>query len=168
MNVILCGMMGAGKTVVGQRLAQRLGRRWIDTDACIVEKYGEIAAIFKRFGEEYFRGLETEIVAELVQKDGLVISVGGGLALREENVSLLKKNGKIVYLQASAEILTERLGTGNSRPLLQTGELLTTVEELLKKRASIYARAADFTVDTDGKTIENVAFEIEAFLERNK
>ena len=77
MNVILCGMMGVGKTAVGQRLAQKLGRRWVDTDVLIEEKYGEIAAIFERFGEEYFRGLETEIVAKLVQEDGLVISVPG-------------------------------------------------------------------------------------------
>ena len=170
MNVILCGMMGVGKTAVGERLAQKLGRRWIDTDILIEEKYGGIAEIFERFGEEYFRSLETEIVAGLVQEDGLVISVGGGLVVKEENVALLKRNGKMVYLQASTETLTERLAVGNSRPLLQTGEgtLFSRVETLLKKRAPIYARAADFTVDTNGKNIESVALEIEAFLMQNK
>ena len=170
MNVILCGMMGVGKTAVGERLAQRLERRWVDTDVLIEERYGEIATIFEEFGEEYFRGLETEIVKELVQEDRLVISVGGGLVVKEENVALLKRNGKMVYLQASAETLAERLAVENSRPLLQTGEgtLFSKVEELLKKRALIYERVADFTVDTNGKNIENASLEIEAFLMRNK
>lgn len=168
MNVILCGMMGVGKTSVGQILAQKLGRRWVDTDGLIVERYGEIAAIFERFGEGHFRDLETEIIKELVQEDGLVISVGGGLVLKEENVALLKQNGKIVYLRASAETLAERLAVGNNRPLLNTGELLPKVQGLLEERAPIYARAADFTVDTEGKTIENVALEIGAFLMGNK
>ena len=93
MNIVLCGMMGAGKTAVGSRLGEMLGCRWVDTDALIVEKHGEIATIFERFGEEYFRGLETETVKTLVQEDGLVVSVGGGLVLKEENLSLLKENG---------------------------------------------------------------------------
>ena len=162
MNVILCGMMGAGKTVVGQRLAQRLGRRWIDTDACIVEKYGEIAAIFKRFGEEYFRGLEMEIVAELVQKDGLVISVGGGLVLREKNVAMLKETGKLVYLRTTADTLVQRLERDTERPLLHGGEetLRARIERILGERAKIYEKSADFTVDTDGKSAQEIADEI--------
>ena len=95
MNVVLCGMMGVGKTTIGAYLAQALGLCQVDTDDLIVKKYGDISTIFERRGEEYFRAIETEIVRELVQEDGLVISVGGGLVLKEENVSLLKKNGKI-------------------------------------------------------------------------
>ena len=170
MNIILCGMMGAGKTTVGLRLALSLDRRWVDTDSLIEDEYGDISTIFQSYGEEYFRGLETKVVEELVQEDGLVISVGGGLVVKEENVALLKRNGKMVYLQANTETLTERLAVENSRPLLQTGEgtLFSKVETLLKKRAPIYARAADFTVDTNGKNIESVALEIEAFLMQNK
>ena len=98
MNLILCGMMGAGKTTVGIKIAETVGLRWYDTDDVIVENHGKISDIFKRYGEEYFRKLETETVAKLSKKDGLVISVGGGLVLKEENVELLKRNGKIVYL----------------------------------------------------------------------
>ena len=104
MNIVLCGMMGAGKTAVGSRLGEMLGCRWVDTDALIVEKHGEIATIFERLGEEYFRGLETETVKTLVQEDGLVVSVGGGLVLKEENLSLLKGNGVIVAASVTTSI----------------------------------------------------------------
>ena len=162
MNIVLCGMMGVGKTTVGKWLARSLGLRWVDTDECIVEKHGEISTIFERFGEEYFRALETEIVKELVQEDGLVLSVGGGLVLKEENVSLLKCNGKIVYLRASVETLTERLTADTTRPLLKTdGESLSErIEKILTARAPIYEGVADFTVDVDGKTSEETVDEI--------
>ena len=85
MNLILCGMMGAGKTTIGIKIAEITGRRWYDTDELIVDKYGKIADIFEYYGEPHFRKLETEIVKELAQKDGLVISTGGGLVLKKEN-----------------------------------------------------------------------------------
>ena len=159
MNVVLCGMMGVGKTTVGKCLAQALGLRWVDTDERIVEKHGEISTIFEQFGEEYFRALETGIVKELVQEDGLVISVGGGLVLKEENVSLLKRNGKILYLRASVETLVGRLTADTTRPLLKTDEesLTERIEKLLTARAPIYEGVADFTVDVDGKTPEEIS-----------
>ena len=159
MNVVLCGMMGVGKTTVGKCLAQARGLRWVDTDERIVEKHGEISTIFEQFGEEYFRALETGIVKELVQEDGLVISVGGGLVLKEENVSLLKRNGKILYLRASVETLVGRLTADTTRPLLKTDEesLTERIEKLLTARAPIYEGVADFTVDVDGKTPEEIS-----------
>ena len=162
MNIVLCGMMGVGKTTVGKHLAGANGLRWVDTDELIVERYGEISAIFERFGEEYFRALETEIVKELVQEDGLVISVGGGLVLKEENVFLLKRNGKIVYLRASVETLVGRLTADTTRPLLKTsGESLAErIEGILTVRAPIYEGVADFTVDAEGKSPEEIAQEI--------
>ena len=159
-------MMGVGKTTVGRCLAQSLDLRWMDTDEYIVEKYGEISGIFERFGEEYFRGLETEIVKELVQEDGLVISVGGGLVLKEENINLLKQNGKIIYLRARVETLAERLTADGTRPLLKTdGESLTEkIEKILTARAPIYEGVADFTVDVDGKDPEGIVGEIIAIM----
>lgn len=170
MNVILCGMMGAGKTTVGRCLAQSLGLRWVDTDNLILEKYGEISSIFERFGEEYFRTLETEIVEELVQEDGLVISVGGGLVLKAENVSLLTSNGKIVYLRASVKTLVKRLTADATRPLLKTdGENLTEkIEKILQQRAPIYGALADFTIDVDGKTPEEIVGEIMMKLDKTQ
>ena len=166
MNIVLCGMMGAGKTAVGSRLGEMLGCRWVDTDALIVEKHGEIATIFERFGEKYFRGLETETVKTLVQEDGLVVSVGGGLVLKEENLSLLKENGVIVYLRATVETLAERLQGDKKRPLLQGESLTEKLTEMLKTRAPIYEAVADLTVSVEGKSPEEIAQEIVAQLKK--
>ena len=160
MNVILCGMMGVGKTAVGERLAQKLGRRWIDTDILIEEKYGGIAEIFERFGEEYFRGLETQTARMIGAKDGLIVSVGGGFVLKESNVTELKGNGKFVYLRATIETLETRLQADETRPLLKGGTLLEKIKTLMERRAEIYENCADFTVDVDGKTPIQVAEEI--------
>ena len=169
MNLILCGMMGAGKTSVGIRLAERAGRRWVDTDTLIEEKYGAISEIFHRFGEEYFRQVETKTACDLMGLDNLVISVGGGLVLWKENVSLLKENGKIVYLRASVQTLEERLASDAARPLLKTDKPLSTrLQELLELRAPIYEAVADFTIDTDGKTVEEIVDEILSIMDENK
>lgn len=170
MNLILCGMMGAGKTTVGIKIAETVGLRWYDIDDVIVENHGKISDIFKRYGEEYFRKLETETVAKLSQKDGLVISVGGGLVLKEENVELLKRNGRIVYLRAGLETLERRLSTDSTRPLLQTdGETLRErLTRLLKERAPIYERVADYIVDVDGKTPEKIAAEAVVLIKDEK
>ena len=109
MNLILCGMMGAGKTTVGIKIAEKLGRRWYDTDEVITQQYGKISDIFEDKGEEYFRGLETQTVKSLSAETDLVISVGGGLVLRAENVELLKQNGKIFFLRAKKQTLLARL-----------------------------------------------------------
>lgn len=169
MNLILCGMMGVGKTSVGIRLAERTGRRWVDTDAVIEEKYGAISEIFHRFGEEYFRQVETKTACDLMGLDNLVISVGGGFVLREENVSLLKNNGRLIYLRASVQTLEERLASDAARPLLKTDKPLSTrLQELLELRAPIYEAVADFTIDTDGKTVEEIVDEIWSIIGGNK
>ena len=97
MNIVLCGMMGSGKTTIGIKIAELTGRRWSDTDGVIADKHGKISDIFEYYGEAHFRKLETEIVKELVKQDGLVISTGGGLVLKKENNALLQENGKIVF-----------------------------------------------------------------------
>lgn len=161
MNLILCGMMGSGKTTVGIKIAEITGRRWYDTDELIVSKYGKISDIFEYYGEAHFRALETETVKELAQKDTLVISTGGGVVLKNENCEVLQANGKIVYLRASVETLANRLKTDDSRPLLQTTESISSrLEGLMEQRAPIYERVADCIVDVDGKSPEQIAMEI--------
>ena len=161
MNWVLCGMMGCGKSTVGARLAQKVNRVFVDTDALIVKRYGKISDIFERYGEAYFRDLETELVKELYQKEGQVLSLGGGLVLREENVRLLKKQGKIVFLRAEKRTLVERLQADKDRPLLQNAQSLSSrVDELLISRAPIYERVSDMTVDVDGKSPEQIVDEI--------
>jgi shikimate kinase len=169
MNVILCGMMGAGKTTIGIKIAERTGRRWYDTDGVIVDKYGKISDIFEYYGETHFRRLETEIVRDLAMKDELVISTGGGLVLKNENNELLKKNGKIVFLRASLETLAKRLRVDGTRPLLQTSteNIRDRLARLMKERAPIYEHVADYIVDVDGKTPEQIAVEIVEMIKTN-
>ena len=162
MNLILCGMMGAGKTTIGIKIAELTGRRWYDTDGLIVDKHGKISDIFEYYGEAHFRKLETEIVKELVKKDGLVISTGGGLVLKSENNALLQENGKIVFLRATLETLAQRLKVDGERPLLQTSteSIRDRLERLMQERAPVYEHVADYIVDVDGKTPEEIAKEI--------
>ena len=162
MNLILCGMMGAGKTTIGIKIAEISGRRWYDTDGLITDKYGKISDIFEYYGEAHFRKLETEIVKELVKQDGLVISTGGGLVLKKENNALLQENGKIVFLRATLDTLSKRLKVDGTRPLLQTSteSIRDRLAKLMKERMPIYEHVADFVVDVDEKTPETIAEEI--------
>lgn len=161
MNIILCGMMGAGKTTVGIKVAEITDKRWYDTDGIITDRHGKISDIFEFYGEEHFRKIETEIVRELAEKDHLVISTGGGLVLKSENNELLQKNGKIVFLRASLATLADRLKMDGERPLLATNNTLENrLRDLLAVRTPVYENAADYIVDVDGKTPEEIADEI--------
>ncbi len=161
MNIVLCGMMGVGKSSVGIRIAELTGRRWYDTDIVITDRHGRISDIFEYYGETHFRALETEVVRELADQDGLVISTGGGLVLKPENNELLKRNGKIFFMRADFETLLARVKADDARPLLKNmGRTAEKLGELLAQRTPVYAAVADFIVDTDGKTVDEVAREI--------
>ena len=160
MNVVLCGMMGSGKTTVGKELAKALACPCVDTDECIVNRYGDISEIFQSKGEGYFRVLERELVGELAQQDNLVISTGGGLVVNKANVTLLKEKGMLVYLRAKKQTLLSRLQDGEGRPLLEGKGLEEKLTKLLNERESVYEDAADEVVDVDGKTPEEIATEI--------
>ena len=161
MNIVLCGMMGAGKTTVGIRLADMTGVRWYDTDDLISDRHGRIADIFEFYGEERFRQYETEVVHEVAKQEGCVISTGGGCVLRPENSAAFKEHGgRIVFLKVDIEVLFARTGhTGEDRPLLKN-TTFEKMKELLDYRTPIYESCADYTVDTNGKTVEEVAAEI--------
>ena len=161
MNIVLCGMMGVGKSSVGVRIAEMTGRMWYDTDVVITDRHGRISDIFEYYGEAHFRSLETEIVRELSGRDGLVISTGGGLVLKPENSELLKQNGKIFFMRASFETLLKRVRADETRPLLKnTGKTAEALGNLLAQRTPVYEHVADYIVDTDGKSINEVAEEI--------
>jgi shikimate kinase len=161
MNLILCGMMGSGKSTIGKLLAEALSWEWLDTDELIVSRYGKITDIFAQKGEGYFRDLETKTVQELAKKDRLVISTGGGLVLKKENVSLLKENGRLIYLRAKRQTLALRLYADKDRPLLQTAETLDEkLERLLKERSKIYEAVSDEIIDVDEKSPEQIVQEI--------
>ena len=167
MNVVLCGMMGAGKSTIGIKIAELTGRRWYDTDCVISDRHGKISDIFEYYGEAHFRKLETEVVKELSGLDELVISTGGGLVLKSENNALLQKNGKIIFLRASLETLNKRLVVDGTRPLLQasTESISDRLSKLLKERAPVYEHVADYIVEVDEKTPLQIAQEIVALVQ---
>ena len=157
MNIVLCGMMGAGKTSVGIKLSDLTGMRWYDTDQMIVDKYGKIADIFEYYGEAHFRSLETETVKQVASQSDCVVSTGGGCLLRPESACGFKQSGKIVYLRTSAQTIFDRVGhTGADRPLLK-GAAFEKINDLLAARTPVYEGCADYVIDTDELTIEQIA-----------
>ncbi len=161
-NVILIGFMGSGKSTIGVRLSYKMKMPFIDTDKYIENKLKRtISEIFAESGEGFFRNLETDVLKELLQdKAKYIISVGGGLPVREENRKLLKELGTVIYLKASADELYERLKGDTERPLLQCENPKQKIEDLLNSREAFYADAAHMIVEEDGKDIDTVIEEI--------
>ncbi len=147
-SIILCGFMGAGKTVVGRELAKLMGFRFLDTDEMIEKKQGiAIKAIFAARGEEYFRELEHEVCREIASVKNCVVSTGGGALTYQRNVDAIKSGGaKVVFLDASFDVICERIGDSSSRPLFQDRE---QAKALYDERKAKYEAAADYTVDGD-------------------
>jgi len=158
MNIVLIGMMGCGKSVVGKNLSENLSYNFIDTDNLIENKYGKISEIFSNKGEKYFRKLETKIIKSISKTDKTIISTGGGIVLNEKNILYLKRNATIFYLKAKPETLFMRT-KGSERPLLQTGGL-EKINEILEKRTSLYEKYSNFTITTDDRKILEIVEEI--------
>ena len=166
MNVVLCGMMGVGKSTVGIKVAELMKRLWLDTDTAIADRYGSINDIFEYYGEAHFRSLESQLTQELAEKDNLVISTGGGLVLKWENAELLKKKGKIFFLKASVETLLARVQGDDTRPLLKNVNAKEKLEQLMIERTPRYEHVADYKIETDAKSADEVAREIVALMEQ--
>ena len=148
-NIVLTGFMGTGKTAVGRELARRLGMRLIELDTEIEKAEGmTINEIFSRHGEPYFRDRETEMVKRFAKQDNLVISTGGGVVLREENMKALREKGVIVCLTASPETILRRISTSDERPLLKVDDPLKKIKDLLEYRRPYYEKA-DIVIETD-------------------
>lgn len=163
-NVILIGFMGCGKTTVGLRLSYRLRQSVIDTDKEIEkEEKRTISDIFATDGEAYFRAAETACLQKLIRSvSNQIISVGGGLPLREENRKLLHKLGQVFYLRAEPETIYERLKHDTTRPLLQCSDPKEKIRTLMGERDGHYRNAADVVIQVDGKSFEQIINEIEA------
>lgn len=161
-NVILIGFMGCGKTTIGYKLSYRLRKAVIDTDKEIEkEEKRSISDIFAAEGEEYFREQETAYLRRLTDTvNNQIISVGGGLPMREINRELLHQLGQVVYLRASAETIYQRVKNDTTRPLLQGNNPQQRIKNLLSERQPNYESAADIIVDVDGKDFEQIVGEI--------
>ena len=160
-NIFLVGLMGAGKSTIGKQLARELGKQFRDSDSEIEKRTGvNIDVIFDIEGEQGFRQRETRILKELVEERGIVLATGGGAVLAPENRQLLSDNGLIIYLKASAEHLAGRVKLDRRRPLLQTGDKLAKIRELMTQRDPVYQQLADLVVETNNRSIPRVVREI--------
>lgn len=160
-NIFFIGFMGVGKTTVSSYLSNLLNRKEIDIDQCIAKREKmKIPEIFKKYGEEYFRNCETEVLKDLNSEDGVIISCGGGIVLKEENISLMKERGKIILLTSTPQTIFERVRYSDERPILNNNMNVDFISELMKKREENYLHAADLIIDTDKKSIEEVCEEI--------
>ena len=161
-NIVLMGFMGTGKTTVGKRLAKALSCEFIDTDERIEKEQGrKISDIFAEDGEQAFRDMETDLLKRLQDsKDAFVLSIGGGMPVREENRALLRKIGTFVYLKTSKEEIIRRVSGDTNRPLLQGGALEEKVTSLMNAREQIYMETAHREVVTDGKYPQKIVEEL--------
>jgi len=166
MNVVLIGYRGTGKSTVGKLVAVRLDRVLVSTDAEIVKLVGQsIPEIVERHGWEYFRDLETKICQDLAGRDEVVIDTGGGAILRSQNVEGLKRTGKLFWLTAPVETIAERIGSDTQRPSLTgTKSFIDEIQDVLRERTPKYQAAADYIIETDGRSATQVADEILARL----
>jgi shikimate kinase len=165
-NIALIGFMGTGKTSVGAMLKDLMAMDSVESDDRIVEKAGmSINEIFEKYGEEYFRDLESEVLESCENLRQTVISCGGGAVLRRRNVDSLKKHSRIVLLTASPQTILDRIGDSDDRPKLRGKKNVKAIAEMMAEREQYYRDAADVVVDTDRKTVLEVCEEIIALPE---
>lgn len=164
-NIFLTGFMGAGKSTVGHALATLTGCPFYDLDSLIVDKeQRSIADIFKTDGEEYFRNCETNVLSALNEEKNAVYATGGGIVLREENRSLMRGTGRVIYLRTRWDTLCERLKGSVDRPLVDPAKGWYDLEQLWLHRKPLY-HDADLIVDTDGITPRVIAEKIVSMLQ---
>jgi len=160
-SIVLVGMMGAGKSCVGDCLRRRTSLKLFDTDEIVTSKFRmPISEIFSKHGETKFREAETDALQALATSEPVVIVTGGGIVLREENIHLLKRLGVVVWLEADEGTLFKRASRTGSRPLLQCKNPKKVFTKMLRARLPFYAKIADIRVDTSVLTDEEVAVAI--------
>lgn len=159
-NIVLVGYMGTGKTAVGEKLAELLQMELIDTDDVIEADCGMvISQIFSEMGGEHFRDLECKAVEKVCKLNNHIVSTGGGVVVRDENISNLKTTGILFCLDATPETILIRTSQETHRPLLQVEDPLGKIREMLEERKSLYEKA-DHKIDTTKLTVEQVAEKI--------
>lgn len=168
MNVVLIGYRGTGKSTVADLVAGALGATPFHTDLEIERRLGgTIAQFVDANGWHAFREIESEIIRAAGRMDEAVIDTGGGVVTRPENVTALRENGVVFWLQASPETIRARIGASHDRPSL-TGDqsFLDEIESVLAERTPLYEAAADYTVPTDGRKPDEIAARVVMLLDQ--
>jgi shikimate kinase len=164
-NIFLVGLMGAGKTSVGKVLARLLSKDFVDSDHEIERITGvRIPVIFEIEGEAGFRAREHKAIAELVERDNILLATGGGAVLSADNRDLLRANGTVIYLRAPVKSLLRRTQRDRTRPLLQVPDPAARLTELYEQRDPLYREVAHLIVDTGNQSVRTLAGQIEAKL----
>lgn len=160
-HLFVIGFMGVGKTSTSRAMGRKLGVQEIDTDAMIVEQEGmPISQIFEEKGEEAFRRMETELLDRIGKMSPCIVSCGGGMVLRPENVEKMKQQGRILLLSASPETIYEHVKDSTNRPLLDGNMNVEYISKLMAEREPRYEAAADLKIITDGMTPRQAAEKI--------
>lgn len=153
--------MGTGKSAVAKSLNNTINMETIDLDQLVAKREGcTINDIFHKYGEEYFRNIETSLLKSLVGRDNLLVSCGGGVVLRDGNIDIMKRLGLVIYLESSPRTVLERVKDSNERPLINENINEKFIKELMDTREERYLKAADLIINTDYKTVDEVSFEI--------
>lgn len=158
-NIVLVGFMGCGKSTIGRELHQALGYPLFDTDQVIEEQTGKnIPEIFAQDGEDSFRQLETRLLENLILQETShsIISTGGGIVTRPENIPLLRKLGFVVWLCCSPEVIFERTSRNNNRPLLQCDKPMEVIRKLLSERDPAYQDASHLKIKNSNLEIDEI------------
>ncbi|WP_427339182.1 shikimate kinase [Caloranaerobacter sp. DY30410] len=161
-NIVLIGFMGTGKSYIGKHISKKLNMEFYDTDNIIERDFGcRISYIFEKYGENYFRRIESEVISKISKNENVVISTGGGIVLNKSNVEMLKKNGIIFLLDGSFNTIINNLyGNIDKRPLLKGADWKKKAMELFLKRKKLYYNSADYIIDIDNKNGDVIAEEI--------
>ena len=163
-SIVLVGMMGAGKTAIGRRLARALGLPFQDADAAIEAAAGtSIANIFAEIGEPAFRVKERQVIARLLRGERAVVALGGGAFMDPETRALIRETGRSIWLRAELDVLVRRTARLKKRPLLAQGDPRETLARLLERRAPIYEQA-DLVVDSGKAPVNAVVAQVLAAL----
>ena len=160
-NIVLIGFMGTGKSTISDFLKNVFAMDVAEMDQIIAQRQGmSISDIFETYGEQYFRNLETNLLKELQEGENCIISCCGGVAMREQNVVEMKKNGRVVLLTASPETIYERVKDSNDRPILNGNKNVPFITDMMEKRREKYEAAADVVIQTDNKSILEISEEL--------
>ncbi len=164
-NIMLIGFMGVGKTTVSKVLSKELSMPEVDMDAYIVRREKmEISDMFETYGEQYFRKVETECLIEIQKEKGRIVSCGGGVVVKDENIEYMKDGGVILLLTATPQTIYERVKDSTNRPILNGHMNVEYIEELMNKRKARYLEVADIVISTDNKNVKEIVGEIKTKL----